>query len=496
MSFRKPIIVCGILLLWALLPAQESPEIFRISNNEQDDRGLRLHQSGDTIWIGWLSGGDSPDDENIIQIAPFVGDSLPQVVPLTSFSPYLIRHWSSIDLTMDDAGALNVLSFQSDMNYSNPYNPVISKLIDTSFVSEEVPAPYWCCLNNSGSFIGSDQQPTLAITGHEDLWLLKMEESNWDTMATFSDNAFYGYGFWPGVQSLTSTNGQSWVLAAFSMSFTGNYWDPITLFCFSDSVLTDHVIDGSGIEFNPFPYLLGSDFNDNLYVTYEWVPWESEDVHVRAAVYAPVDTGNGVIPLLQHEWDIQFTPEVISKGKSPVTMAWDWAHLIYMKSWDDSTWYKTVSADITGYGLSSAQVTDLVVDDSGYVWVGFSAIDSSSQRDVFLLKVLPNTEVDSSMSIKHENVVNTIPESLVLYQSYPNPFNPATTILFYLTETGDVELVIYDILGRKVEELVSGRVDRGEHEVIWNASELSSGIYFCRLESGNVTQTRKLLLLK
>ena len=90
----------------------------------------------------------------------------------------------------------------------------------------------------------------------------------------------------------------------------------------------------------------------------------------------------------------------------------------------------------------------------------------------------------------------SLPSEMILMTAHPNPFNPAATIRFQVPETSEIRLTVYDLMGREAKELVNSRVDRGEHEVVWNASEFPSGIYFCRLESGDVSQTQKLLLLK
>jgi hypothetical protein len=89
---------------------------------------------------------------------------------------------------------------------------------------------------------------------------------------------------------------------------------------------------------------------------------------------------------------------------------------------------------------------------------------------------------------------------VTFHQNFPNPFNPTTTISFSVeTHRPDkigTSLLIYDIMGRLVATLIDEQLQPGEYEVLWNASELSSGIYLSRLESGNIRQTRKLLLLK
>ncbi|MCP4633858.1 MAG: T9SS type A sorting domain-containing protein [candidate division Zixibacteria bacterium] len=83
-----------------------------------------------------------------------------------------------------------------------------------------------------------------------------------------------------------------------------------------------------------------------------------------------------------------------------------------------------------------------------------------------------------------------------LYQNKPNPFNAQTTISFYLNESNNVVLDIYNLLGQKVETLVEGRRHAGEHSVNWDGSGLSSGIYFYKLTTGDKVFTKRMTLLK
>jgi glucuronoarabinoxylan endo-1,4-beta-xylanase len=89
-----------------------------------------------------------------------------------------------------------------------------------------------------------------------------------------------------------------------------------------------------------------------------------------------------------------------------------------------------------------------------------------------------------------------LPAHFVLEQNYPNPFNPTTVVRYQLPAAGDVTLAVYDLLGREVTVLVSGRADAGVHEVTFDGSGLSSGVYLYRLSAGDFVQARRLLLLK
>lgn len=89
-----------------------------------------------------------------------------------------------------------------------------------------------------------------------------------------------------------------------------------------------------------------------------------------------------------------------------------------------------------------------------------------------------------------------IPERFALFQNYPNPFNPTTVIRFQLPVDNFVSLKVYDILGKEVAILVNEGLDTGYHEVILNASDLSGGVYFYQLITGDITETKKLILLR
>jgi len=89
-----------------------------------------------------------------------------------------------------------------------------------------------------------------------------------------------------------------------------------------------------------------------------------------------------------------------------------------------------------------------------------------------------------------------LPTVTSLHQNYPNPFNAETNISFSLAEAGNVNLSVYDITGRLVVTLVDGQMDAGSHVVAWDASSVSSGVYFYKLNAGDYTATKSMNLLK
>ncbi len=94
------------------------------------------------------------------------------------------------------------------------------------------------------------------------------------------------------------------------------------------------------------------------------------------------------------------------------------------------------------------------------------------------------------------NTTSTLPTGFNLSQNYPNPFNPTTVIEYSLPRSGIVTLKVYDILGREVATLVNAKKAAGNYQVEFNGSKLASGVYIYRLQTGNFSAVKKLVLLK
>jgi hypothetical protein len=112
-------------------------------------------------------------------------------------------------------------------------------------------------------------------------------------------------------------------------------------------------------------------------------------------------------------------------------------------------------------------------------------------------KFVPRTDADFGTLTGIDGLQNgTIPVKYALEQNYPNPFNPSTVIEFRMPAAGIVSLKVYNILGQEVKTLVDGMQPAGNYTYRFDGANLSTGVYFYRLQSGSFVQVRKMMLLK
>jgi hypothetical protein len=102
----------------------------------------------------------------------------------------------------------------------------------------------------------------------------------------------------------------------------------------------------------------------------------------------------------------------------------------------------------------------------------------------------------SELIIGIQPISMVIPEQYKLHQNYPNPFNPVTKISFDIAKTGFVSIVVYDALGRKVETLVSQQMNAGSYNMDFNGAELTSGVYFYKMEANGFANVKRMVVLK
>ena len=174
------------------------------------------------------------------------------------------------------------------------------------------------------------------------------------------------------------------------------------------------------------------------------------------------------------------SPQMISPYDTTTTMKdWTWPNI---SKYNDSL----VTGGITTYYANITMMADSI-PGSYYAHSGNGAAIS---RVYF-------TRVAVAGPVSVHNISTEIPGSYSLNQNYPNPFNPSTTIKFALPKTSVVTLKVYNVSGQLVNTLISNEtVTAGTQEVSFNASNLSSGIYFYTIEAGSFKETKKMMLIK
>ncbi|UCD38519.1 MAG: T9SS type A sorting domain-containing protein, partial [Fidelibacterota bacterium] len=143
-----------------------------------------------------------------------------------------------------------------------------------------------------------------------------------------------------------------------------------------------------------------------------------------------------------------------------------------------------------GFGVSQADNTT-VVTATGEGFVGLSEGQNTRAASGFLAVVIQR---QAPLGVDE---LTGLPGEFNLHQNYPNPFNPSTTLDFDLPVATDIRMVVYDLLGREVIQLVRGRREAGYHQIIWNGRtangrEVPSGIYIVRMMSPGYTKSIKM----
>jgi hypothetical protein len=120
----------------------------------------------------------------------------------------------------------------------------------------------------------------------------------------------------------------------------------------------------------------------------------------------------------------------------------------------------------------------------------------TSLVDYFFNTDSPLTPAGQLATETEQNEAGSVPTSFGLMPSYPNPFNPSTTIIYALAVSSHVEIRVFNTLGAEVAVLVQGERSAGIHQAVFNAAGLPSGVYFCRMTAGTFSANRKLLLVR
>jgi len=169
----------------------------------------------------------------------------------------------------------------------------------------------------------------------------------------------------------------------------------------------------------------------------------------------------------------------------------------------------TTATEVNNYGFEIERRQTSNVKSETWVKVGFvQAHGNSNSPQNYSFTDEPKggkefkyrlKQIDFNGAFEYSNEVNVeiaVPVKTVLNQNFPNPFNPTTKISYTIPQRVNVKLRVYDMLAQQVAELVNGTQEEGRYEVIFDGSNLPSGVYFYKLEAGSYVEVKKLLLIK
>ncbi|NOX17963.1 MAG: T9SS type A sorting domain-containing protein [Chlorobi bacterium] len=212
--------------------------------------------------------------------------------------------------------------------------------------------------------------------------------------------------------------------------------------------------------------------------------------------YGPVDidiTGMFLSDDIGNVTSYAFPPAVISSGgyllvwcdksdEDPVT--------------DPDFYHSNFKLSASGEAVIFSEYENTIVDAIFYgeqqTDISYGRYPDGTDEWAFFAEPTPDATNDDAVSVGDEQTV----AEYKLFQNYPNPFNPSTTIKFTLPEANFVSLKVFNMLGEEVADVINSELPQGVHNVNFNASDLSSGIYLYSIKAGGFVQTRKMLLLK
>jgi len=152
--------------------------------------------------------------------------------------------------------------------------------------------------------------------------------------------------------------------------------------------------------------------------------------------------------------------------------------------------------ELTLFAWNTAFRDSLNLQGLAYTFLPYAGTHSGQLNIRFPISLIFLDSVMREMPTGIVNELSLSPSSFVLHQNYPNPFNPSTIISFSIPSRSFVSLRIFDLIGRRVATLINEYQNAGTHFATFNATNLSSGIYFYRLQAGSFSETKKLVLQK
>ncbi|GAB1349263.1 hypothetical protein MASR1M107_14770 [Ignavibacteriales bacterium] len=272
---------------------------------------------------------------------------------------------------------------------------------------------------------------------------------------------------------------------------TGNFFDGD--FCYVPGTLNAYVSTGSATGFTGVSYSLDNgstwtDFSGTLGVQHLAVSFFDNTTGWAGAFNTSATVGgiykfNGQVDPVP----VELTSFTANASQSSVVLVWETATEVNNYGFEIERSFDNTNFSTLGFVKGKGSTTEKQI-------YSFTDQTSLTGKTYYRLR-----QVDFDGRFEYSEVIsveNTIPESFSLNQNFPNPFNPSTRIQFSIPQETQVELAIYDATGKLVENLVSEVKAAGYHEVIWNATNNASGIYFAQIKAGKFVKNIKMTLMK
>jgi hypothetical protein len=200
--------------------------------------------------------------------------------------------------------------------------------------------------------------------------------------------------------------------------------------------------------------------------------WELQRWYSQLVDGGPENAG------VEHEFGIEF--------------AYDSTETITL-SWNNSGWDSLLTSAVLQDAFGGAMINVDMLSETSLT------VDNPAFTQLKLFVTPSATGLGNMLALDEEN--NSLPDDFGLDQAYPNPFNPSTEIVYSVSEGGRVDLIIYDILGRRINTLASGYHEPNRYRAVWkgtdeNGFQVPAGVYFYRMNTESFSDVKKIILLK
>ncbi|MEO8514595.1 MAG: T9SS type A sorting domain-containing protein [Ignavibacteria bacterium] len=487
------------------------------TQTQNDIVTIKYTPTGDTVWVRSYNGTSNQNDEGtgicvdaqgnvyVVGFAEISGKSLD--VMLIKYTSDGAQQWAipyskstsafqdkgtdiAVDangyiyitgFTTDDSGIQNIFTRKCDPNGNEMWSKLESGLSH---------------LNSQGSSIVVSNAGNVYVTGYvtiangiTDIAVVSYDNSgnlNWSNIIPGSGGEDKAWGIVVDAAENVYITGY--------ITVSGNDTDYYTAKLSNGNIVWAKIYGGNEtdkawgivVDTDGSVYVTGEATDASHNVNYVTIKYTPDGTQAWATLYD--GTGGpdeaSAIAILQNQ---NLTKSIVVTGKSWGTASnYDYATVRY-----NTDGVQTGQNRYSFTGNSNDMAKDLAISPTKKVIVtGFSSliIDNSADNSYISTQSL---EWGSELT----NLNNT-PKTFLLEQNYPNPFNPSTNIKFNLTSSGNVKLVVYDMLGKVVDILVNQDLQAGSYNIKYSNTSLSSGIYFYELTTSGLRDIKKMTLVK